>query len=302
MERHTHPNDVSHHEEDLEPTIPLVPPSEKDRKRYSITQSPALEHQLNSEIDNEQPQPATMKEGGDEPFPSPSSLNPEVLHSIVVELRSTLKQERDNFSVTLKHTEAKFEHLELSNANLEGDLNAEKARRDVAEAKLAEMEQKYIESEQSLTMLRSKLEDSRRSIMRLQSDQSKRASTLNAPPLSTSTKRMSLMNNGLTVPVSHRRIPSQTDTPMLITPPSPPHSLSALDGSTPYSPSLTSNIVPTQSRPASPPIDLNADQLHPSVAELASLNNELLVTQPALSEAKEAREASEESLRALREF
>ena len=139
MEEHAHSNDVSGHEPDLEPAIPTILPNEKDGKHYSITQSLALEHQLNSEIDNEQSQSATMSRGGDESFPSPSSLNPEVLHSIVVELRSTLKRERDNFSVALQDAAAKYAHLELRNANLEEILNAERVRGDVAEAKLAEV-------------------------------------------------------------------------------------------------------------------------------------------------------------------
>lgn len=262
-------------------------PSASDGKHYSITQSIALEHKLMEDDEL-----------------TAASLNPEVLSSIIVSMRQSFARERANFEATLADATAKSASLESRCTDTEECLHAREAELKDAEAKIAE-------HEHSLTILRQTLEESRRGIMRLQTE-NKRASIIGAPSsitngqgvTSRANKRLSLNpsiplppigSSAPRTPRIHRRISSLSDpgTPQDIDshhhPSSPPAGASMLlppEGNT------------SRSFNASPP---SSDQPLPD-PEVASLKAELAQMKRALREAVDARMATEEVVKGLREL
>ena len=270
-------------------------PSDKDGKHYSITQSIALENELNGVLDAE----------NHNSFAPPDSLDPEVLTSMLVDLRITLASERKHFTSAMYEATSKNAALEARAADLEESLESQRAQTHAAEDRLVEAERKVVEGEQSLTMLRATLEESRRGIMRLQAE-SKRVSMSGASnPLPASTrasKRMSL-NPSIPLPPNsnprsisgHRRIAS----------------LSSPDSAAGFFPRAPSPELLSPS-PSAPPLPLpspvatstenSSSPSPPADTEIATLRAELASTKRALAQATEARQASEDCLRALREF
>lgn len=261
-------------------------PSASDGKHYSITQSIALEHRL---MEDE---------------PTAASLNPEVLSSIIVSMRESFARERSDFEATLADATAKNASLESRCADAEERLHATEAKLQDAEAKIAEREH-------SLTILRQTLEESRRGIMRLQTE-NKRASVMGVPSsvpngqgvTSRASKRLSLNpsiplpplgSSAPRTPNTHRRISSLSD---------------------PGVPQDTINQLHPSSPPAGAPMLLHPDgntarpfsTSPPSIdeplpdPEVASLKAEIAQMKRALQEAVDARTATEEVVKGLREL
>jgi len=267
--------------------LPKVLPSASDGKHYSITQSIALEHQLMADDE-----------------PTAASLNPEVLSSIIVSMRESFAHERSNFEATLADASAKSASLESRCADAEERLHD-------TEAKLKDAETKIAEQEHSLAILRQTLEESRRGIMRLQTE-NKRVSVMGTPSSATNgqgstsraNKRLSLNPSIPLPPLSqtvprtprtHRRISSLSDPGVAqdisnqLHPSSPPAGASTL---------LLPEANPRRSLSASPP---SVDQPLPD-PEVVSLKAELAQLKRALQEAFDARMATEEVVKGLREL
>lgn len=251
----------------------------------------------------------------DDNEPTAASLNPEVLTSIIVSMRESLAEERKNFQATLADATAK-------NAALESRCGDTEERLHDTEKRLAETASKLADSEQSLIMLRQTLEESRRGIMRLQSE-SKRASINMGPPTpgtpsqtSRATKRLSL-NPGLALPPlnsnssnprtpqsgassMHRRISSMSDSSGTL-----PQDIPAQFLSSP-SPNESTSLLPvvdasggTSLLSTSPP---GMQQQTLPDPEIAILKTEVSSLKSALSDAVDARKASEDVIRGLREL
>jgi hypothetical protein len=126
------------------------------------------------------------------------ALDSDVLASLVIQLRTNLqstqtdlsqiKEEREELITALaiaqtKLSDLKFEKEDMRKtmADLKGFNDKERMRADALEKDLAESMRKLQESEEAVAMLRSKVEESRRGLMRLQSEQNRRMSQLNAP-------------------------------------------------------------------------------------------------------------------------
>lgn len=126
------------------------------------------------------------------------ALDPDVLASLVIQLRTNLqstqtelshvKDEREELITALaiaqtKISDLKFEKEDMRKAmtdlkglNEKDRIHAEGLKKDLGEAL-----RKVQEGEEAVSMLRSKVEESRRGLMRLQSEQSRRMSQLAAP-------------------------------------------------------------------------------------------------------------------------
>jgi uncharacterized coiled-coil protein SlyX len=265
-------------------------------------------------------------------FPHASSLDPEVLSSIVIQLRNTLEQfthERDELASSLVQAQANSATMEARAFSLEEQLEAQRKRADEAEAQLAEWKQKAEDNENQVGMLRSKVEESRRGVMRLQAESRRRSqiipgtpvaldipSSARTPASALSSKRMSF---GLASPVAssapgsfrpgvgHRRISSLSDPGFRM-----PESIDLLQASqgsiTPPSPYKEIDVKSSPPKPAPLYIPRNEDFIsqpdipNPLAAEVDTLRAELASVKRELIDTKEAREASETCLRILREF
>ncbi|KAF8306759.1 hypothetical protein DL93DRAFT_2232460 [Clavulina sp. PMI_390] len=247
--------------------------------------------------------------------PTAASLNPEVLSSIIVSMRESFAQERAQFQSTLAEANSKNAELESRRADADEQLQA-------ANEKIAALQATVSERDHSLTVLRQTLEESRRGIMRLQTE-NKRASVIMGPPpsaggpqsggTSRASKRLSLNPNAPLVsssvprtPSHHRRISSVSDSAAIL------GGLSLLqDGGilsrNGSSPPPTSSLLPaTPFLSNSPP---NVDSALPSpnppqmnFVELDSLKAELAQTKRQLADAVQARLASEDVVKGLREL
>jgi len=126
------------------------------------------------------------------------ALDSDVLASLVIQLRTNLqstqtelshiRDEREELITALaiaqtKISDLKFEKEDLRKAmtDLKGFSEKERIRAEGLEKDLGEALRKVQEGEEAIAMLRSKVEESRRGLMRLQSEQNRRMSQLNAP-------------------------------------------------------------------------------------------------------------------------
>jgi len=281
---------------------------------YSID----LTLELERELDMDSLPPASPCAPQD--FSRPQSLDPYVLASIVTQLRldvTELTKERDELSAVLAESQACEESLKETLHYV-----SEKCIR--LESELAAALDKNKEDADAVAMLRSKLEDSRRALMRLQTESRRMSTNLtldlsrggghslpNAPP---SSKRASF--TPLTgSPAGHRRISSVSE----------PGMLSSLNfagqtghPSSPSSSGFDTHFANFQSPPSTSrrssgffgrPSPMLYDQLNSDAAEAEELRKELQRTKEQLDEAKhelsecqEAREASETCVNALRTF
>ncbi|KAI0349801.1 hypothetical protein OH77DRAFT_1375628, partial [Trametes cingulata] len=275
--------------------------------------------ELERELDNESLPPNSPNP------PRPQSLDTHVLASLVTQLRlsvAEITKERDTLEERLAEAEAReqglkeaLDHVTEKCIRFETDLEAAKSQRK--------------EDEETISMLRTKVEESRRALMRLQTEKRMSMSSnltldlsrpppahasLSGPP---SSRRSSFqpLTGSSAGRMAHRRISSVSDSGVLPNafpepgswPPPSPRSQHA-----PESPDATpTDRAPSHNRRVSLLFGRgSAAQPESSVdIEIELLRKQLQVMQQQLDDAKrdlvevqEAREASELCVRALRTF
>ncbi|KIO29910.1 hypothetical protein M407DRAFT_161133 [Tulasnella calospora MUT 4182] len=150
----------------------------------SIQLALELEHELDDgEHHPPSPRSSSQQKGSNnmsavDPL-STTEYDSEVLTSIIIQLRADLAkitQERDESNQALAESGHKFAALEAKAADLEELFEAEKKRADKAEAERDEALKNAQENEEQVNLLRAKVEESRRGVMRLQAE-SRRMST-----------------------------------------------------------------------------------------------------------------------------
>ncbi|KIY69235.1 hypothetical protein CYLTODRAFT_349929 [Cylindrobasidium torrendii FP15055 ss-10] len=286
------------------PTTPPTSAKGKGHKRpFSIDLSLELEHQLEME------DAPTSPTAGNGILPNPDTLDPQILSHIVVQLRqsmSDLTKERDDLVLLLSKSTSK--EAELSDA-----LQHMTEAATVLEEKYSAAKQKMHDDAESISMLRSKVDESRRGLMRLQSesrrqsaapsalDLSRAGSIFSSPPSSKRASFTPLTGSyaGSARPShGHRRISSEF----------------SLDSSDPAGQTFLIHDTPTKaSRRQSSifnrtPQSLDGERDPMSIEfdrqrqELVAVKDELDETRSELAEVKEAKEASDSCVIALREF
>ncbi|KAH7890674.1 hypothetical protein F5I97DRAFT_1837551 [Phlebopus sp. FC_14] len=283
-------------------------------QRYSIDLTLELEHQL----DNESLPPASPAGMG-----RPQSLDPTVLASIITQLRMSLTEvsrERDELAQALSEMRAReagttdtLAHMTEKCSKLQESLDA--------------ANEKSTEDENTISVLRTKVEESRRGLMRLQSE-SRRASQIpsgldlsraglasfGGPPSSKRASFTPLTGSAVGRASSHRRISSVTDTNFSRFEGGSPHPSSSnptflntpAQQSTTHQPQSSRRISGVFGRASSPPPFLYPSEESAEVEmlrkELNTLKAELDDVKHELSESNEAREASDICVKALRAF
>ncbi|KZP01902.1 hypothetical protein CALVIDRAFT_532645 [Calocera viscosa TUFC12733] len=291
-----------------------------ENRRFSIDQALELEHQLNEEHDNLSDRPISAELAS-------SVLDPDVLATIVIQQRNSLAEltnERDELASALAKAHIIRSELQSQMSDIAEVLEVERQRVLIMAHELNAAREKATSDAESIAMLRSKVEESRRGVMRLQSERESRrisqfqplqldlssASTTSGngrtPGFSTFSKRASVISTSSTPRsptfIGHRRVSSMSDpglTPDASdTSPFPPVTLhtpselatSSIGRTAGLSPPLLSSSLP---QPLPPLI---------SEEELFSLHGELKALRRELAQAKEAKQASDSVLRALREM
>ncbi|KDQ61626.1 hypothetical protein JAAARDRAFT_123069 [Jaapia argillacea MUCL 33604] len=298
------------------PPLPADPQPTHRERPHSIVQALELEHAL----DNESLPP-------DSPLHDrPASLDPHIIASIVTQLRMSLAEvTRERDALARLVSEANTREVELKESL---QLTTDKCTH--LQSELEEVKLKMKEDEESITMLRGKVEESRRGVMRLQNENRRMSGISNmtidlsraaAPSFGTpsSAKRASftpLMTGSGTN--GHRRISSVSDSGLLLRDLQlTEHSL----GSVSPNPQIltfaeSENATPSaQSRrfsgffgqPSPPKLPQSSrDSLEADIellrVELKAIKVELEESRSELTESNEAREASETCVRALRDF
>ncbi|KAJ6591850.1 hypothetical protein DFH09DRAFT_1025900 [Mycena vulgaris] len=297
-----------------------APPSADQPRHYSIDLSLELERQL--DMESQPPTPAPVHESTPHPPPPPRmqmpDIDPHVLAHIISELRHQLHdmtRERDDLLVMLSTANTK-------EAELEDALQHITDKAMALDEALSDARKKNTDDEEAISMLRTKVEESRRGLMRLQAESRRQTagpmtidmtranapSAFMAPP---SSKRQSFTpltgsfnaNSFVGRPNGHRRISSVSDSNIALTVPDMTSDRSVAIPAPPANRRLSGFFGRS-----SPPQDL-PQYLSPSPDELEKLRKELRTVQDALdetrhelTEANEAREASETCVGALREF
>ncbi|KAG8854561.1 hypothetical protein FRB96_007431 [Tulasnella sp. 330] len=149
--------------------------------KHSIEHALDLEHALNSEDHSSEPevQPENLMLDDNRPNGEEEKYDPEILTSIIIQLRATLAKmthERDESNEALAEAGHKYASLEAKTADLAEMLTQEKERGITLEAERDQAVQSAKENEEQVNMLRAKVEESRRGVMRLQAE-SRRVST-----------------------------------------------------------------------------------------------------------------------------
>jgi len=235
----------------------------------------------------------------------PQSLDPHVLASIVTQLRLSLvdvTKERDELASSLAEVQANQTGMKDALEHV-----ADKCTR--LEAELGAAQDKNKEDGDAITMLRGKLEDSRRALMRLQTENRRNsqisnmaldlsrpgATALSGPP---SAKRMSF--TPLTGSPAHRRISSVSEPGNLST----PHFGDSSIGDALSTPSRRLSGFFGRPSPVQPELPrlVDASEMEELRKELQTVKEQLDETRHELSESQEGCEASETCVRALRTF
>ncbi|TFY72320.1 hypothetical protein EVG20_g692 [Dentipellis fragilis] len=256
----------------------------------------------------------------------PQSLDPHVLASIVTNLRLSLAEatkERDDLKTALDASQAK-------ERGLSDELHRMTEKQATMNEELDAARRKSKDDEESITMLRSKVEESRRGLMRLQTQSRRvsqasnmsidlsRASVSFGPPSSKRASFTPLTGSGASRMSAHRRISSVSDSNVAWS--DPMQGDQSLPPASPTSQTITLPDVSTSPPPAHSrrfsglfgrvpvPEDAEAPAKAHSV-EIEALRQEVKILKDALEEARheltestEAREASETCVSALRAF
>lgn len=269
---------------------------------------------LEQQLDNESLPPLSPSAVVDRP----QSVDTHVLASIITQLRTSLTEvtrDRDELAKSLAEFRAREADVKDAIANMSEKCSNMQDHLDKANDRIKE-------DENTISILRGKVEESRRGLMRLQSENRRasqlppqldlsRAGTFASLPIS-SAKRASFAPLTGSTPGrvnAHRRISSVTDARLEGNPSSPN---AGSFGFTELSSQLN-KVQPSPSRPSSlyqrqssPSRSLRALEDSPEVEtlrkEVNTLKAELEEVKHELSESNEAREASELCVRALRAF
>ncbi|TFK91743.1 hypothetical protein K466DRAFT_482138 [Polyporus arcularius HHB13444] len=302
------------HTDTHEPQIFLMSDSHRPS---SIDLSLELERELDAESLPNSPNP-----------PRPQSLDTNVLASIVTQLRLSLAEttkERDTLAEKLAEAQTREEGMRETLEHV-----TDKCIRMENDLELAANQRK--EDEETIAMLRSKVEESRRALMRLQTEKRMSvASTLSLdlsrpPPAHASlsgppsSKRASFapITGSSAGRMAHRRISSVSDSGYLLSPPAhgeptswPPPSprLQHVED-----PEATPTVAPSHNRRISllfgrgtaaqfePPQSQSDMELELLRKQVRTMQSQLDDTKRDLVEVQEAHEASELCVRALRTF
>lgn len=279
---------------------------------FSIDLTLELERQLDNESNPNSPVDAIER---------PHSLDSHVLASIVTQLRLSLAdvtKERDELSQTVVEVRAR----EAGTADTLGHMTEKCSK---MQEELDNARTKIKDDEDTISILRTKVEESRRGLMRLQSE-NRRASqvpsaldlsragipSFNGPP---SSKRASLIGSTTGRNNAHKRISSVSDnnfsldsshlTSPVGTPTPATFTLPDVQKSRTQQPAHTRRMSGMFGR-GSPPQSLFPSEefaeLEMLRRELNSVKAELDDVKHELSETNEAREASDTCVKALREF
>ena len=289
--------------------------------------------------------PADDHSGVPDSYEGVIALDPDVLASLVIQLRTNLlstqaelsltKAEREELITALAIAQTKISDLKFEKEDMRkamADIKAlnekESGRAHALENELGEALRKVQESEDAISMLRSKVEESRRALMRLQSEQNRRISQLAAPspmpmiasPFATSTTFDGLPRTPVpgTAGFSKRLstpggLSAYTGQSLLLN--APPKGRNAHTRRSSISEPDASNdensLSQQQERAArrqSSFVRPMESLLNPLGAELEGLRHELVAarmelddTQARLKEEREAREASDVCIKALKE-
>ncbi|KAJ6485925.1 hypothetical protein C8R45DRAFT_998412 [Mycena sanguinolenta] len=282
--------------------------------RYSIDLSLELEHQL--EMDSPLPTPAPAQQhhprgSMDMPFKLPD-IDPHVLAHIISQLRHQLTdmtKERDDLVVLLNTAHTK-------EAELQDALQHITDKAMALDEALSEARRQTRDDTEAISLLRTKVEESRRGLMRLQAESRRQPAALdtgraNAPsafslgppssrrasftPLTGTFAANSLRTNG------HNRMSSVSDTTVDTT-----NAVVSPPIADPSANRRLSGFFGRSSPPRELPLQLHGtpspDEVEKLQKEVKTLQSALDETRHELTEANEAREASETCVVALREF
>ncbi|KAF5355306.1 hypothetical protein D9758_005983 [Tetrapyrgos nigripes] len=290
---------------------PIPPLSASRHKRpFSIDLSLELERQL--DMESLPPTPArntteTTQEA--EPLPERDILDPHVLAHIVMQLRHSLTdmtKERDDLLSRLSIANSEEAHFRDA-------LQLVTDKATSLEEELSEARRKMRDDEESISMLRIKVEESRRGLMRLQTESRRqsiqpidlsRASLVNfaSPP---SAKRQSftpLTGSLNTRPNSHKRLSSVSDSGyagLLDLNTSPGSQIVSLPD---HPPSASKRFSGLFGRSSPPQDDAPFGEVLALKKEVEALKAELEDSRRELAEATEAKDASDTCAKALRDF
>ncbi|TCD68405.1 hypothetical protein EIP91_010806 [Steccherinum ochraceum] len=278
--------------------LPALRTSFESNRPHSIDLTLELERQLDNES-----LPPTSPAPPRRPQSRPQSLDPHVLASIVTQLRLSLEEvtkERDE----LAHL---FTESQASQAELKSTLEHVSEKCTKAESELAVAIDKQQEDADAVTMLRGKLEDSRRALMRLQTESRRmsQASNLTIDSARAAQSPYGSLGSGkrasftpLTGSPAHRRIASVSDSGFVVT--SPPDFSNG-----PASPPANRRMSSLWGRgplPLDIPAAAETSEIEEVRKELQAVKEQLEETRHELTETQEAREASETCVNALRTF
>ncbi|KAJ3862123.1 hypothetical protein EV359DRAFT_45829 [Lentinula novae-zelandiae] len=312
---------------------PIRPVSASHKRPFSIDLSLELERQLDMESLPPTPAHNATVHANSAPVIANlrDSLDPDVLAHIISQLRrslSDLSKEKDDLVSLLSSAHSR-------EAELEDALQHMTDKATHMEEELMEVRQKNKDDEEAISMLRTKVEESRRGLMRLQTENRRQSmqitpldlsrANLNSLSLSPPSKRTSFTPltgsfNGRPAN-AHRRISSVSDSGLQALSNlnfglalSPEHNTQVLtlpgENSNP-TPSPMSNrrmsgFFAGHSSGISPSMDVfsshSSAEIHALRKEISTLKSDLEETRHELTEAVEAREASETCVSALRTF
>ncbi|KAG6897389.1 hypothetical protein C0992_002052 [Termitomyces sp. T32_za158] len=280
------------------------------KKHFSIDLSLELERQLDMEIFP--PTPAYPRcvnpgQGGDEY--AHDLLDPQVLAQIVKQLQLALAEitkDRDELreQIALSHSHE---------AELQDALQHMVDKASAMDVELNSARKKMKDDEEAIVMLRAKVEESRRGLMRLQVESRRQSlapvdvtrAGLTSFGSSPSAKRATFipMTGSVTARPGHRRIVSVNDSPdnSAFAQTCPDNGVASVS---PTSSRRNSSLFgQTSPQPdAAPDRDQLVTQIEALRRELRSVKDKLEQTSHELTEANEAREASEICVKVLRDF
>ncbi|EDR05638.1 uncharacterized protein LACBIDRAFT_302762 [Laccaria bicolor S238N-H82] len=313
-------NDYDQNTHQIEFDAPLsaevAPGGITEKKHFSIDLSLELERQL----EHMESPPITPAHDvtASETRQKHEALDPEILAHIVMQLRHSLLEvtkERDELVKMLATANA-----EEASAKDALQLMTDKATQ--MDEELKETRKQVKEHEEAIVCLRAKVEESRRGVMRLQTENRRQSmapldlsrtvslSAFAGPPSSKRASFTPLTGTSAGRP-GHRRISSISDTtqggflsPNLDQPPSPNPQTPAFPPDTALPPNSRrySGLFGRQSPPQVDMPDPTTAELETLRKELKAVKDELDASQVELTEANEAKEASDTCVKALREF
>ncbi|KAF9078130.1 hypothetical protein BDP27DRAFT_1207431 [Rhodocollybia butyracea] len=306
---------------DIAPIKP-VSASETQKRPFSIDLSLELERQL--DMESLPPTPAHNATMHSAPIISQlrDTLDPDVLAHIISQLRRSLadmtKEKEDLVNLlSTAHTRE---------AELEDALQHITDKATTMEDELREARRRNQDDQEAISLLRTKVEESRRGLMRLQTENRRQSAVITPLDLSRATlsppsKRASftpLTGSFAGRPTGHRRISSVSDSGLqalslnLGTSPDPHSQFLTMPNDntnanpSPISSRRMSGLFSGRSSGMSPPqandVFSESAELQALRKEITSLRSDLEETRHELSEAVEAREASETCVTALRAF